>query len=294
MENKIKRESHLVPPRTEAIRLSDYLGGVFQSIPSRKGMKKAIKKQLVFVDGEVASTAKYLYGGETIDLYEEAKKKSTLQLDLGILYEDEDLAVVNKPSGIVVSGNQFRTLENALPNSLEKSTKIDRLAFPKPAHRLDFPTSGVLLVAKTQGTLASLKKQFEAHQIQKVYHAICIGEIPQKGYLKSPIQGKWASTQYEVLERVASSKYGYLNLLEVQILTGRRHQIRIHLSEIGHPILGDVQYGKESLTSSGNGLYLHASSIQFQHPITQVVVSISQMLPKKFKKIFRSLNSWYN
>ncbi|MEM9846499.1 MAG: RluA family pseudouridine synthase [Bacteroidota bacterium] len=289
MCTRIKRESHVVPMSVQAMRLSDYVGGIFQSIPSRKGMKKAIKKNLVFVNGELASTARYLNGGEVIDLYaEEHTEQPVLKLSLSVLYEDDYLAVVNKPSGILVSGNRFRTLENALSYNLQKSVSMDQLPQARPVHRLDFPTSGVLLIAKTSSALRALKKQFEDHQIQKIYHAVVTQKIANCGIIEQPIEGKWASTSFRVLDAVVSAKYDYLSLLEVKILTGRRHQIRIHLSQKGNPILGDSTYGKEGFLTRGNSLYLHASTLAFQHPITRKSVEVHQALPRKFEKIFNT------
>lgn len=252
-------------------------------------MKKAIGKGLVKVDGQLGKTGKFLSGGETIVLYrdEEKEEKPVLKLDIDIVFEDEYLAVINKPGGIIVSGNQFRTIESALPHNLTKSTLADALDRPQAIHRLDYPTSGLLLVGKNRGTVVALNQMFENKEIQKYYHAISLGEMSQKsGLIDSPIKDKTASTRFEVLKSQESTKFGYLNLLRLHLLTGRRHQIRIHLLELGHPILGDREYQLPDQEIGGKGLYLHASELTFTHPISSEKIDLSLSLPKKFRKIF--------
>ena len=141
-------------------------------------------------------------GGETIVLYdlEESLVKKTFKSALEIVYEDDFLAIINKPAGILVSGNKLKTIVNALPFNLHKSTQPDVLSFPLPVHRLDFPTSGLLIVAKTNKTLVAFGKMFEKKQIFKTYHAIAIGVITRGGIIETVIQEKKSYTKYEVLE----------------------------------------------------------------------------------------------
>ena len=196
------------------------------------------------------------------------------------------MAVVYKPAGIVVSGNKRRSLENAFLGNLKESKAIDRLPRPEPIHRLDMPTSGALLIGKTRSAVTALNKLFEERKVEKVYHAIAIGKMKKKGNLETEIKGKKAITDYILLEKMASKKYGGLNLVELKPTTGRRHQLRIHLSELGNPILGDREYGKENLIAKGNGLYLHASTLSFDHPFKEQKVEVTIELPKKFSKLF--------
>ncbi|MEM8527789.1 MAG: RluA family pseudouridine synthase [Bacteroidota bacterium] len=283
-----EKESYLVPLLQSPVRLSDYVKDIFKTLPSRKGMKKAIRKGLVKVNGEVASTALFIHGGEEIVLYESEieAKKPILELKIKVLYEDDHLAVVNKPAGILVSGNKFHTIENALPFNLQPSTQADAFLRPQAIHRLDYPTSGVLLIGKTHQATTALNQAFEQQKVAKTYYAVAIGEMELAGVIETPVDSRFAYSKYQVQQSVISKKYGFLNLVRLFPKTGRRHQLRKHLAAIEHPILGDKLYGKEGSISHGNGLYLHAFSIGFDHPVVGKELIFEQQLPKKFKKIF--------
>lgn len=284
-------EKHFATAQKTPTRLSDYVPGIFTSITSKKGMKKAIEKGLVKVNGTVAYTSTYINGGEVIELFEseELSDKPIIDLDIEVLYEDEHLAIVNKPAGIVVSGNKSYTLENAFPLSLKISSEPDALQRPLPAHRLDYPTSGVLLVGKTANTITALNKLFEHKKISKTYHAICQGELKntteRDGLIDTVIKGKKAQTKYQILQTVSSPKFGALHQIELYPATGRRHQLRIHLAEMSLPILGDQQYGEEGKILLGKGLFLHATSLAFTHPFTEEEIIVSATLPAKFARV---------
>lgn len=281
------RESHWVPKLEEPIRLSDYLGGVFATIPSRKGMKKAILKGLVQVNEQVASTGLFLQGGERIDLLEEEKEWPVFEFPLPVVYEDDFLAVVHKPAGLLVSGNSFRTLVNALPFSLQKSGLPDAVQRPQPVHRLDYPTSGLLLVGKTHSVITALNQAFSARAIKKTYYAVTIGPMTDDmGRITSPIDEKTACSTFKVVDRLVSEKYEALNLVQWSPETGRRHQLRKHSALLGNPILGDKEYGKPGLIQYGNGLYLCAAGLEFQHPCTPQRLTLKIDLPKKFTRLF--------
>ncbi|WP_255592604.1 RluA family pseudouridine synthase [Marixanthomonas sp. SCSIO 43207] len=289
-QRTIKKEKHTVPLLNIPIRLSDYAGGIFKTIPSRKGMKKAIDKGVVSVNGTRAETATLLFGGEVITLISTSKEnKPILTLDLEICFENDHLAIINKPPGILVSGNKKKTIVNALPHNLKKSSAIDALDRPKPVHRLDFPTSGLLLVAKSYSAMIALNKLFKTRSIQKTYFAITYGSLKSQGTIQNPIDGKKAYTEYKVIKSVVSEKFEYLNLVTLFPKTGRKHQLRIHLSQINSPILGDKKYGKKEVISSGKGLYLHASKLIFKDPISNEIISVESKLPKKFTRIFDKL-----
>lgn len=251
-------------------------------------MKKAIDKGLVSVNGIVAGTGNFLNGGETIILsYEKNKNdKPAIQLPLEVCFETDHLAIINKPPGIVVSGNKKKTIANALAHNLTKSKASDALSRPKPVHRLDFPTSGLLLIAKTHTAVVALNKLFEERKIKKTYQAITYGEMPANGTINTDVAGKDAFTEYKILQTVLSKRFGCLNLVELFPKTGRKHQLRIHLSSIGTPILGDKNYSKEGLLLKGKGLFLHASTLEFSDPVTDELISVTTALPKKFRKIF--------
>ena len=284
----MRSETHTVPPLTKPIRLSDYAGGKFLAIPSRKGMKKAIDKGWVYIDGEPAITGRLLNGGEILSLRppDPDSIKPVFEQKLEVLLEDEHLAVVLKPAGLEVSGNRFRTLENALPFNLSASNEADALLYPMAAHRLDFPTSGLIVIGKTHKAIHALNKLFEERKIQKTYIAIASGKTPDDGIITSPIDSKDAHTEYKTLNVQESKKYGALSLLRVHLMTGRKHQIRIHLAEIGHPILGDQTYGVKGKITYNKGLYLHALKLSFQHPLSGIDLTINSGIPRKFEKIF--------
>lgn len=290
IENEFtKVESYTVPEMGTQVRLSDFFReGIFKTVASRKAMKNAIKKGLVKIDGDIGYTGDYIKGGELIEIFEikNQKIKPSISIHLDIIYEDDYLAIVNKPCGIVVSGNKRWTLENALVGNLKKSKKEDALQRPEPVHRLDYPTSGALLIAKTAQAVMALNKLFEERKIEKTYIAVTIGEIKNSGTIESTIENKTAKTEFKIIDKVQSPKYKFLNLTELKPYTGRRHQLRIHLSEQGNPIFGDLKYGKEGLSLKGKGLYLHASSLSFIHPFTKEFVEFIAPLPKKFLKLF--------
>jgi len=280
-------ESHIVSEGTEKVRLSDYAGGIFKTVSSRKGMKKAIDKELVLLNGKIAKTGHFIFAGDVIELMENSdKNRPTIELTLEVLYEDEHLAIINKPAGIEVSGNKKWTLENALSSNLKPSIESDTLKFPEPIHRLDYPTSGALLIGKTATTVIALNKMFEERKVKKIYHAITIKKMDESGTIETPIDGKPSQSSFTVLKTLVSERFSYLNLVELEPQTGRRHQLRKHLSKIGNPILGDRDYSKKGLILSGKGLYLHATSLRFRHPITNVELNIEAAFPKKFKKLF--------
>jgi 23S rRNA pseudouridine1911/1915/1917 synthase len=165
--------------------------GIFKTIPTKSGIKKAIKKKLIFIDGVLASTSKYIYGGEKIELYQ-SENTSTferLKLDLEVLFEDDYLAIIYKPAGILVSGNKFVTITNALTQNLIKSNQTDAVK-PQPIHRLDYPTSGVLLIGKTSTAIQKLCKLFINKEIQKTYDAITIGKMKTNGIINTPVDDK--------------------------------------------------------------------------------------------------------
>jgi len=284
-------ESHTVPQNVNAQRLSDYAVGIFSSISSRKGIKKAIRKGWITINSRIGLSGDYIVGGELLKLIIEEPKNPILQLQLDVLFEDEHLAVINKPAGIAVSGNKSQTIENALPFNLVPSSAKDALEYPQAAHRLDHPTSGVLLIGKTRSAVISLNRMFESKLINKKYHAICLGNLTSSGDILSPIDAKDSQSTYKVIARQSSKKYGQLNFVELIPQTGRRHQLRKHLASINCPILGDKAYGIEGKVLTGKGLYLHASSLSFYHPLEKdsPCVTIDSDLPKKFENIFPNL-----
>lgn len=218
-------------------------------------------------------------------MLEEASPKTKLLFKLKVLFEDDHLAVIHKPAGILVSGNSFKTITNALAQNIMPSNLPDVTA-AQPVHRLDFATTGILLVGKTSSSIRALNKIFENREVKKTYYAVTIGEMNLRGTITSEVDGKKAQSNYTLCESVSSKRFGKLNLVKLEPQTGRRHQLRKHLSQIGNPILGDKEYGIENLILNGKGLYLHAYSLNFTHPFTNEEVILKDELPKRFKKIF--------
>lgn len=201
-------------------------------------------------------------------------------IPLQILYEDDDLAVVVKPCGMVVhpaAGNEDGTLVNALLFHLKNLSGIGGALRPGIVHRLDKDTSGLLLVAKNDATHAALSDALKARTIHKTYRAVARGAFKEPtGVVEAPIgrspkdrkkmaivpDGRYARTEYRVLEPLRGA-----TLVDVNLITGRTHQIRVHFASIGHPLLGDPLYGGKNQPSVGR-LMLHARRIEFTHPTT--------------------------
>lgn len=265
--------------------------GLFSSCATKSALKKILNKGLIRVNGEKATTATFIHGGEEIELIKEeiSEPENQLEYELHVLYEDEHLAAIYKPAGIAVSGNKFKTVANALEQNLSKSNLPD-ICHPQPAHRLDYPTTGVLLAGKTSSGIRALNLMFEEKEIEKSYLAVAIGEIKKlKGDFDEAIDDKEAFTSYEVLDSVISERFGFLNLVLLHPSTGRRHQLRKHLSSRGNAILGDADYSLEGLLLKGKGLYLHAYSVEFTHPFTKENLTIQAPVPKKFLKLFPAI-----
>ncbi|MFT5078054.1 MAG: 23S rRNA pseudouridine1911/1915/1917 synthase [Planctomycetota bacterium] len=281
-------ETHIVLKGSPKVRMSDISAGTFHTITSRKSFKKAIKTGLVKLNNSKAFTADFVTEGDVITIHkdESVSKKPSIHIPIDILFEDDYLAIINKPAGVEVSGNKKYTIENALPSLLKKSIQKDALERPLPAHRLDYPTSGCLLISKASETLQALHLLFEERNITKKYLAVTIGHQATEGKIDEPIDGKPSLSSFKVLQTIPSKKYDALNLVELTPHTGRRHQLRKHMAHIGHPIFGEKAYGIPENQGRGNGLYLQATFLEFKHPIMQDVISITAPISKKIAALF--------
>lgn len=290
--NLVKLEEKILTDFQNATRLSDLPSGTFNSYTSRKGLKKAIQKGWIRVNNEPAYTATLVKNGDLISLYrnEESNRPNNLRLKLEVLWEDDHLAVINKPAGILVNGNKKWTVENALSQNLKISSQTDFLKHPQAIHRLDYPTTGTLLVGKTSTSVIALNKLFSDKQVDKRYMAICIGELPQEGDITELVDGKESHSSFKKMDTVVSERFSFLNLVRLIPHTGRRHQLRQHLASISCPILGDAQYGIPGKILHGKGLYLHSEMIAFKHPVSEEKIEFVAPLPKKFGKIFPPKN----
>src|SRR5438094_4700725 len=231
-------------------------------------------------------------------------------LPLAVVYEDDDLVVVNKPAGMVVhagAGVKSGTLVNALLHHIARLSQVGGELRPGIVHRLDRMTSGLVLVAKTDLTHRQLAAQFKAREIRKQYTVLVHGRLGSesgeiaKSVGRDPVHrvrmkpggigAREARTRYRVLRR-----FTRFTLLEAEPLTGRTHQIRVHFSSIGHPVVGDTLYrapaririwGREQATLERN--FLHAAAIEFTHPRTQQRMSFRAPLPDELQDFLRSL-----
>ncbi|MFK7749136.1 MAG: RluA family pseudouridine synthase [Kordia sp.] len=275
-------ETHIVPKLHAPVRMQEYDVANFDCIATKSTLKKSIKKQLVTVNEKTATTGMYVSENDIIKIYAEATiVKKIFKLEIPVIFEDDCIAIINKPAGFPTNGNYFKTIENALPNNLKPSAAIDVLNYPKPVHRLDNPTSGILIIAKTKSAQRDLYRQFESQQITKEYQAIVIGKTTDEGEIHSAVAEKKAYTKYKTLQTVSSLQNGHLSLVHLFPSTGRTHQLRIHLASIQHPIVGDPLYGKAE-ENYKKGLFLCATSIQFTHPETKEKISFSINPPNKY------------
>ncbi|KAF1296058.1 pseudouridine synthase [Enterococcus sp. JM4C] len=271
---------------------------------TRSQVQLWLKEQGVTVNGEVAK-ANYKVKAqdrivitipepETLDLIAE-------DIPLEIVYQDEDLAVINKPQGMVVhpsAGHKNGTLVNALLFHMKDLSSINDVVRPGIVHRIDKDTSGLLMVAKNDFAHEFLAKQLKDKTSLRKYVALVHGEIShEKGTIDAPIGrskvnrkkqaviegGKSAVTHFQVLERFTD-----YTLVELQLETGRTHQIRVHMQYIGFPVAGDPLYGPKK-TLEGNGQFLHAKLLGFKHPTTGENLVFEAPLPELFKKTLADL-----
>ncbi|MFS4493950.1 RluA family pseudouridine synthase [Maribacter sp. 2308TA10-17] len=284
---KTKTETHIAAAQEKPIRLQEYGVGIFPTLSTKSALKKAIKKEYILVNGKLGTTSTFIHGNEIIAFIhpENDPCKKQLILKLEVVYEDDYLAIMNKPPGILVSGNSFKTIANALEQNLKKSDQADAVK-PQPTHRLDYATTGLLLIGKTSASILALNRLFEQKKVLKTYFAVTIGKMKKEGTIDIPIDDKKAFSKFEIVNTVVSERFQYLNLVKLTPKTGRRHQLRKHLAFLGNPILGDSTYGKEGLILKGKGLYLHAFSLGFVHPFTKENLRFEKELPAKYRKLF--------
>ena len=320
-------------------RLDKYLSGRLGRSCSRTALQRYIREGIVTVNGAIVKPSYIIRTADAIDMLLPDDKPPEIpaeDIPLDIVYEDDDVLAVNKQAGLIVHparGNWTGTLVNGLAHYFRMNWRgIGQLPTTGPAfrpgivHRLDRDTTGIMLIAKTQLALWRLGKQFELRKIRKVYNAIVRGRVDHdediieapigrdprvrerraiyRGRPPYPPTVKDAITRYKVVERIGPVGHagGRFTLLELRLMTGRTHQLRVHLSHIGHPIVGDMIYGggplyRSSLVGDGQAgepiisrQALHARSIEFRHPRSNDVITLEAPWPADFRETLEQLH----
>jgi len=274
---------------------------------TRSFIQKLIGQGLVTVDGEKVKSGYKIKTGMivVVEIPEpEPQDVESQDIPLDIIYEDSDIIVINKPKDFVVhpaAGNWKGTLVNALLYHCRDSlSDINGVIRPGIVHRIDKDTSGLLVVAKNNNAHLKLSEQLKNHQIQRIYEAIVDGIIKDdEGKISAPIgrhpinrkkmavnykNGKPAVTHFKVIERYK----GYTHI-KLQLETGRTHQIRVHMASIGHPVSGDLVYGKACKLMDTNGQALHARYLKLKHPVSGEEMIFEAPLPDYFSELLRRL-----
>ncbi|MBN7275253.1 RluA family pseudouridine synthase [Ligilactobacillus pobuzihii] len=284
-------------------RLDQVLSVVFPEY-SRSMIKKMLTSNDILVNEQSAKPRYQVKAGDHVELTEPKPQKLDLEAEnipLDIVYEDDDVLVVNKPAGMVVhpaAGHPDHTLVNALLYHCPLS-QINGKLRPGIVHRIDRDTSGLLMVAKNDQAHRSLSQQLKDKTTSRYYLALVHGNMKEnRGTIDAPLgrspkdrkkqavvaNGRKAVTHFEVLRR-----YQAYTLIKCQLETGRTHQIRVHLKYIGHPVAGDPVYGPKK-TLAGKGQYLHAAELGFTHPVTGDRLDFKAELPDYFKNILSRLD----
>jgi 23S rRNA pseudouridine1911/1915/1917 synthase len=272
---------------------------------SRSRLQQLIRNGFVSLNGERARPRDRVRAGDRIRVSEPLPEKTDNQpeaISLDILFEDDDLVVINKPAGLVVhpgAGHREHTLVNALLHHCPNLSGVGGKERPGIVHRLDKETSGCLVVAKNDETHRNLSAQFAARTVEKIYLALVAGKLRKKigsidaAITRHPVhrqrmtaisaRGRAARTDYRV---VAES--GQASLLECELHSGRTHQIRVHLQHLGHPVLGDKVYAAR-LAKHFPRQMLHAWKLGFRHPRTDEAKKFEATMPEDFASTMRSL-----
>lgn len=329
-ETAAAQRSFRATPEDAGRRLDQYLATAIASV-SRVRVQELIAQEKVRVNGASVRSSFKLRGDELIEVIGEAErpplKAIPEDISLDVVYEDEFLAVIDKPAGMIVhrgSGSEERnrgTLVNALLFRFQQLSDVGGEARPGIVHRLDKDTSGLMMVAKTDEVHRKLAAQFVSRQVKKKYVALVMGWPPEKGTVEAEISrdrvrpnrmttrragGRAAVSRYQVTRKL-ETKYGKFALLDVVIETGRTHQIRVHLSSLHHPVVGDTLYGApgalraatagakesrkgaavEQLSLERN--FLHSAVLEFVHPATREHMHFERPIPEELLEFLKKL-----
>jgi 23S rRNA pseudouridine1911/1915/1917 synthase len=318
-------------------RLDQFLVMQLQDV-SRSRVQQLISEEKVLLNGIPARASVKLRGGETVAVLGEVQlpplKAIPEDIPLDIVYEDDDLAVINKPAGMMVHAGAGAsddernrgTLVNALLHRFQRLSSVSGDLRPGIVHRLDKDTSGLIVVAKNDSTHRKLGAQFSSREVHKRYIALVHGWLKQeRGTIRDPIsrdkvrrtrmttrrsEGREAITDYRLRQKLDTA-YGKFSLVNVDIHTGRTHQIRVHMASLGHPVVGDTLYGAprelraaaattvpkgkpaetNTATLSLGRNFLHAASLEFTHPRTGKKIALERALPAELDQFLRNLQN---
>ena len=296
----------IVTKEEEGIRIDKYISLKLKNT-SRVAIQRMIENGNILVNGSRVKVSYKIIQDDNIKITEEEKKESYLKpenIPLDIIYEDNDIIVVNKQKGLVVhpgNGNPDGTLANAIMAHCKDSLSgIGGEIRPGIVHRLDKDTSGLLIIAKNDDSHINLSNQIKEHKVKKTYLALVRGRIKEKeATIDMPISrntndrvkmavsrdGKEAITHFKVIK-----KYENYTYIEVNIETGRTHQIRVHMSHIGYPLVGDSVYSNGRNPFGVEGQMLHSYKIEFTHPKTGKKMKLTAPLPEYFEKVINELD----
>ena len=274
---------------------------------SRSMVQKLIKENRVLVNGKNEKESYKIKVNDNITIQIEEPKSSKLEaqdIPLDIIYEDNDIIVINKPKGMVVhpgNGNPDNTLVNAVLAHCKGSLSgIGGEIRPGIVHRIDKDTSGLIIVAKNDKSHINLSEQIKNHEVTKIYTALVKGNISEdEATIDMPIgrdkkdrkkmsvtrDGKEAVSHIKVVKR-----YGNYTLIRVKIDTGRTHQIRVHMAKIGHPVVGDEVYSSGKNEFGVKGQMLHSTILKFKHPISGKEIMLEAPLPQYFEDVLSKLD----
>ena len=298
------REEKSVTAGPEAARLDKYLSEVFPE-HSRSFFQNCIENGQVLVDGRPARAKEKPREGSVITFFAEEPRELEAKpedIPLDIVYEDGDIAVINKPKGMVVHpapGNETGTLVNALLFHMKDLSGINGVLRPGIVHRLDKDTTGLLVIAKNDAAHISLAEQSREKTAHREYTALVFGRFrEEEGRVDAPIArhktdrkrmavvpgGREAVTLFQV-----AARYEKYTLLHLRLTTGRTHQIRVHMAYIGHPVVGDAVYTKQKFPYPTQGQMLHAHRLTLTHPRTGERMAFEAPLPAYFREILSRL-----
>ena len=295
-----------VDEKDEGVRIDKYLSNVFED-KSRSFIQGLIEKENVKVNNKVPKSNYKLKKSDEIEIFipePEILSVEAENIPIDIIYEDEDVIVVNKPQNMVVHpapGNYNGTLVNALLYHCKDLSSINGIIRPGIVHRIDKDTSGVLVIAKNDESHNKLSEQLKDHSMKREYYALIEGRLKNdSGTIDKPLarskkdrlkigiceDGKRAVTHYEVLER-----YNGYTLIKCVLETGRTHQIRVHMASIGFPLVGDPLYGFKRQKFKLQGQVLHAKTLGFIHPSTGEYMEFTSELPQYFSELINKLRN---